>query len=256
MTGDLDMTGQVVLITGGTRGLGRGLVGAFVAHGATVATCGRHQQGDTSLPSLSVVCDVRDPDQVAGLVTTVVERFGRLDAVVNNAGGAPYAPAATMSPRFFEKIVALNLAAPFYVAQQANAVMQRQGSGGSIVNIGSAAARRPAPGMAPYNAAKAGLAALTRTLALEWAPKVRVNCVSVGLVGTESVARTYGADVAAVEATVPMGRLATAADVAGACLWLTSPSAGYVTGAEVAVDGGGEEPSFLSAVVPEEDPDP
>lgn len=252
MTGGFEGSGRVVLVTGGARGLGRGLVDAFVAAGATVVACGRHQPADGSFPGGFVGCDVREPEQVATLITTVVERHGRLDVVINNAGGAPYAPASDMSPRLFERVVALNLTAPFLVAQQANTVMQTQGGGGTIVNIGSAAARRPAPGAAPYNAAKAGLVALTRTLALEWAPKVRVNCVSVGLLRTETVAETYGSDVAAVEATVPLGRLATAADVAGACVWLASPSAGYVTGADLLLDGGGEEPSFLGAVVPDD----
>lgn len=94
--------------------------------------------------------------------------------VVNNTGGSPYADAASVSPRFVEKVVALNLLAPFYVAQAANRVMQEQDGGGVVISIGSVAALRPAPGTAAYNAAKAGLAVLTRSLALEWAPKVRV----------------------------------------------------------------------------------
>jgi NAD(P)-dependent dehydrogenase (short-subunit alcohol dehydrogenase family) len=197
--------------------------------------CSRNATGD------AVACDVRDASAVTELVSGIVERHGRLDIVVNNAGGSPYADAATMSPRLAERVVALNLLAPFYVAQAGNAVMQQQSEGGCIVNIGSVAARRPAPGTSAYNAAKAGLAVLTRSLALEWAPKVRVNQVTPGLVQTE--ADTY-AD--GVERSIPMGRLATPADIATACLMLCSPEARFITGADLYVDGGGEVPSFLT----------
>lgn len=190
----------------------------------------------------ALVCDVRDPEAVSTMVDGIVSSYGRLDVVVNNAGGSPYADAATMSPRLAERVVALNLLAPFYVAQAANRVMQWQSDGGCIVNIGSVAARRPAPGTSAYNAAKAGLAVLTRSLALEWAPKVRVNSVTPGLVETE--ADTYAAGV---EASIPMGRLATPSDIAAACLMLCSPGAGFITGADLYVDGGGEVPAFLSA---------
>jgi NAD(P)-dependent dehydrogenase (short-subunit alcohol dehydrogenase family) len=245
----------VVVVTGGGRGLGRGLVDAFAAHGDQVVACGRHQPESSDKAATFFPCDVRDADQVAAFVDEVVARFGRLDVLVNNAGGTPYAPAATMSPRLFERIVTLNLLAPFYVAQRANAVMQTQDSGGLILNIGSTTAIRPAPNSAPYNAAKAGLVGLTRSLALEWAPKVRVNQITVGLLQTERMEEYYGTDVAAVEATVPMGRLATAADVGAMCVLLAAPAAGYLTGADVLLDGGGEEPAFLHAVVqPDEDP--
>jgi NAD(P)-dependent dehydrogenase (short-subunit alcohol dehydrogenase family) len=244
--------GRVVLVTGGVRGLGRGLVDAFAANGDQVVTCGRREPDPGTLAAPFISCDVRDPEQVARLVDEVVTRFGRLDVLVNSAGGAPYVPAATMSPRLFEKVVALNLVAPFYVAQRANAVMQGQETGGVILNIGSAGAIRPAPNFAPYTAAKAGLVGLTRGLALEWAPKVRVNLVTVGLLHTERITEYYGTDVAAVDATVPMGRMATPADVAAVCIMLTSPALAYVTGADIMVDGGGEQPAFLHAVVPEE----
>jgi NAD(P)-dependent dehydrogenase (short-subunit alcohol dehydrogenase family) len=154
-----------------------------------------------------------------------------------------------VSPRFVERIVALNLLAPFYVAQPANAVMQQQDSGGAIINIGSVAGRDPEPGTAAYAAAKAGLAHLTRGLALEWAPRVRVNHITTGLIRTDSAAEYYGKDGgASVAATIPMGRLAEPADVASACLFLASPLAAYVTGADLAVHGGGEIPArYLAA---------
>jgi NAD(P)-dependent dehydrogenase (short-subunit alcohol dehydrogenase family) len=169
--------------------------------------------------------------------------------VVNNAGGSPPADAATASPRFSTSIVALNLLAPLHVAQAANAVMQEQDEGGAIVNIGSVSGLRPSPGTAAYGAAKAGLINLTATLAVEWAPKVRVNCVSAGMVHTESSDLHYGdeAGVAAVAATVPLGRLADPGDVAEACLFLASPAASYISGANLVLHGGGERPAFLGA---------
>ena len=126
--------------------------------------------------------------------TAIVAAHGRLDVLVNNAGGAPSTDAATASPRFHDKIVGLNLLSPLLVAQAANAVMQRQDAGGSIVNISSISAHRPAPTIAAYAAAKAGLDSLTRSLAMEWGPKVRVNAIDVGLCRTEQTDDHYGDD--------------------------------------------------------------
>ncbi|MDX6284643.1 MAG: hypothetical protein QOG53_128 [Frankiales bacterium] len=203
--------------------------------------------GDTT--ATYVAADVRDADAVQQVIDAVVEQHGRLDVVINNAGGSPHADAADSSPRFVEKIVALNLLAPFYVAQAANAVMQKQDDGGVIINVGSVSGARPSPGTAAYGAAKAGLANLTRTLAVEWAPKVRVNLVVAGMVRTEQSELHYGDEqgLAAVAATVPLGRLAEPEDVGQACLWLASPLASYVTGAELTLHGGGEWPAFLRA---------
>src|SRR6202022_4910629 len=119
------------------------------------------------------------------LIDTIVERHGKLDVVVNNAGGSPYALTADASPKFNEKIIALNLLGMLHVSQRANPVMQTQPSGGAIVSISSVSGRRPTPGTAAYGAAKAGLENLTASLAVEWAPKVRVNALAVGLVETE-----------------------------------------------------------------------
>ncbi|MGW8885433.1 SDR family oxidoreductase [Streptomyces sp. NPDC055749] len=249
----LDFTGRVVLVTGGTKGIGAAIAGAFLGAGADVVVCGRN--APDSVPAAGgreavfVPADVRDPAAVSSLVDSVVERFGRLDVLVNNAGGSPDSDAATVSPRFVEKIVALNLLAPFYAAQAAHRVMRAQDGGGSIVNIGSVSAHDPQPGTAAYTAAKAGLLALTRALALEWAPTVRVNHITTGLTRTESAASVYGADGgASVAGVVPMGRMAVPEDVARACLFLASGLAGYVNGADLAVHGGGEFPArYLAA---------
>ena len=240
---------RVVLVTGGAKGLGRGLVDAFARAGDTVVSCGRSQPVEAATEASFFQCDVRDPEQVESLVNGIAEEHGRLDVVVNNAGGTPYAPADRMSPRLFERVVALNLVAPFYVAQRANQLMQAQDSGGVIINIGSTVAIRPSLDVSAYVASKAGLVGLTRSLAIEWAPKVRVNLVSPGLLRTELLEEYYGEDVPKVEATIPAGRFATPGDVAAICLMIASSDAGYVTGAEVVVDGGGEIPAWLNAVV-------
>ncbi|MFN7951670.1 MAG: SDR family oxidoreductase [bacterium] len=249
----LDFTGKVVLVTGGAKGVGRGISTAFLTAGAHVVICGRSEPPELPLgggrAAVFVATDVRDAEQVERLVANATERFGRLDVLVNNAGGSPYAEAATASPRFFSKILELNLTAAFIAAQRANAVMQRQDEGGSIINIASVSGTRPSPGTAAYGAAKAGLLNLTQTLAVEWAPKVRVNAVTGGMIRTEQAHLHYGDDagIASVGATVPLGRLAEPREIADVCLFLASPLASYVNGAAIMVHGGGERPAFLDA---------
>ncbi|WP_218133860.1 SDR family oxidoreductase [Lentzea fradiae] len=242
---ELDLDGAVVLVTGGVRGVGLGITRAFLAAGAVVVTCARRPAevpGATFLP-----CDVREADQVSAVMSDVVSRFGRLDVVVNNAGGAPFALADRASPRFHSKIVELNLLAPLLVAQAAFEVMRD--SGGSIVNVSSVSGRRPSPGTAAYGAAKAGLESLTSSLAVEWAPSVRVNALAVGMVRTEQSHLHYGSEagIEAVARTVPLGRLATPDEVGACAVFLASPLASYVTGATLLVHGGGEVPAFLAA---------
>lgn len=256
----LDFTGRTVLVTGGTKGIGAAIAESFLGAGADVAVCARNEP--EALPSAGgrhayfLPADVRDPESAAALVDATVARFGRLDVLVNNAGGSPSADAATVSPRFVEKVVALNLLGPFHVAQAAHRVMREQPEGGSVVNIGSVAAADPQPGTAAYSAAKAGLRALSRALALEWAPRVRVNHITTGLIRTESAASVYGNDGgAAVSRVIPMARMAVPQDVASACLFLASGLAAYVNGADLAVHGGGELPARYLATAPDPDPD-
>jgi NAD(P)-dependent dehydrogenase (short-subunit alcohol dehydrogenase family) len=243
----LGLQGRVVLVTGGVRGVGAGISAVFADQGATVVTCARRPV--EGLPYEFHSCDVRDPDAVAGLVDAIMDKHGRLDTLVNNAGGSPYALAAEASPKFHHKIVELNLLGMLYVSQAANAVMQKQSRGGTIVSISSVSASRPSPGTAAYSAAKAGVESLTTTLAVEWAPKVRVNALVVGMVETEQVELFYGdaESQAAVAATVPLGRLAKPTDIGWAAAFLASDAAAYISGAKMAVHGGGEPPAYLSA---------
>ena len=243
---------QAALVTGGTRGIGLAIARRLVASGARVLVCGRSEPGPLSAGLQFVAADVRDPGQAAAVVAEANSRFGRLDIVVNNAGGSPSVPASLASPNLITSVVRLNLLAPFFVAQAANAFMQEQDDGGLILNIGSVSAMRPAPGTAAYAAAKAGLVALTQALAIEWAPAVRINCVTAGLVRTDDTAAHYGDEqaVAAVAATVPLGRMASPNDIADACLLLASPLASYISGANLVVDGGGQLPAFTAAARP------
>ena len=254
MTNPLDMSGRVVIVTGGSKGVGRGITSTFLAAGADVIICGR--TAPDTLPraagkqAVFIAADVRQIADIDAVVAATVERFGHLDVLVNNAGGSPVADAATASPRFSESILRLNLIAPLNFAQRANAVMQTQDVVGTIINITSVSGTRPSPGTAAYGAAKAGLLNLTQTLAVEWAPRVRVNAVTAGMIRTEQAHLHYGDDagIAAVAATVPLGRLGEPSDVADACLFLASPLARYISGASLVVHGGGERPAYLVAL--------
>lgn len=254
----LDFGGRVVIVTGGGRGVGRGISERFLAAGAEVVVVQRRPPAPppraAGREAVFEQADVREPEQIERVVEAALSRFGRLDVLVNNAGGSPAAEAASASPRFSESIVRLNLLAPLHFAQRANAVMQQQEQGGSIVNIASVSGERASPGTAAYGAAKAGLLSLTRSLAVEWAPKVRINAVTAGMIRTEQSQLHYGDEeaLAAVGATVPLGRMGEPEDVGDACLFLASPLARYVSGASLLVHGGGERPAFLAAARPQD----
>jgi NAD(P)-dependent dehydrogenase (short-subunit alcohol dehydrogenase family) len=247
MSDDMGIAGKVALVTGGTRGIGLAIARRFAAAGATVVVCGR--SAPDGLDGIEfAACDVRDPEAVKAMIDGIADRHGRLDILVNNAGGSPAADAATASPRFSERVIALNLLAPLNLAQAAHRHMQA--NGGAIVNIASVSALRPSPGTAAYAAAKAGLLALTRSLAHEWGPVIRINAIVVGYIETEATESTYGdaAAQAAIARNIGAQRLGRASEIAEAALFLASPAASYVTGAALEVHGGGERPPFLDIV--------
>jgi NAD(P)-dependent dehydrogenase (short-subunit alcohol dehydrogenase family) len=243
---------KTIIVTGGGRGLGRGIAERFLSVGADVLICGRNEP--ESLPetggrkALFFAADVRDADSTQALVDHAIEATGRLDVLINNAGGSPELAAADATPRFTDAIIRLNLIAPLVLSQQACSAMRETGGGGSIINIASVSAIRPSPGTAAYGAAKAGLVNATRSLAQEWAPEVRVNVIVAGLAKTEAAESHYGGaeGIRKIEQRMPMQRMATPADIGDACLYLASDDAAYVSGATLEVHGGGEPPAFLS----------
>jgi NAD(P)-dependent dehydrogenase (short-subunit alcohol dehydrogenase family) len=243
----LNFSGRTVLVTGGTRGIGRIIAARFADAGARVIVCGRNPPTE-ALPAEFRACDVRDPDQVRAMADAVGAERGNIDVLINNAGGSPQADAATASPRFSEAIIRLNLLGPLNVSQACHRWMQDKG--GAIVHVASVSAIRPSPGTAAYAAAKAGLLALSRTQAQEWAPKIRVNAIIAGLMETETTENTYGSPTAQAEvaASVPLGRFGNGEDIANAALYLASPLASFVSGAELLVHGGGERPPFLDII--------
>lgn len=251
----IGLEGKVAIVTGGTRGIGAVIVRRLLEAGCEVVTCGRNEP--ECLPEVNgrrasfQACDIRKAEQAQALVEATIAQHGRLDIVVNNAGGSPHADAATASPRFSEAILALNLLAPLHVSQAAYPHLRE--AKGAIVNIASVAAVRPSPGTAIYGAAKAGLVSLTKSLAQEWGPDVRVNAIIVGLIETETAEQTYGTERAQerIANSLPLKRMGRGEDIADAVVYLSSSMAAYVSGAELAVHGGGERPLFLEIVAEE-----
>ncbi len=246
-----DYQDKTVIVTGGGGHIGRAISRAYLAAGARVVICGRREPAE--LPSAGgnsayfVQADIRDPAQSQRVVDAAVERCGRIDILVNNAGGSPPVDAGSASPSVTEKIINLNLVAPLTLSQQVYTVMRQQDGVGNIINIASISGVRPSPGTTAYGAAKAGLLNATRSLAQEWGPQVRVNALVVGLVRHDGGVEHYGGEQGfrRIAGMLPLQRMAEPEDIANACLYLASPQAAYVSGASLAVDGGGEVPVFL-----------
>ncbi|MFG2439092.1 SDR family oxidoreductase [Streptomyces sp. NPDC048508] len=251
-TGDravADLDGRTVVVTGGTRGVGAGIARAFAHAGAHVVVCARRPPEVPLKTADFVPVDLRDPAAVHDFFAALP----RLDVLVNNAGGAPYRTLAGADAARHARVIELNLTVPLTASLAAYDHLRR--ARGSIVMIGSVSGSRPSPGSAAYGAAKAGLENLARSMAVEWAPEVRVNTLVVGMVRTELAHLHYGGEdgVEAVARTVPLGRLARPSDVGAAAVFLASDAAAYISGASILVHGGGERPAFLDAATVNKD---
>ena len=244
------LAGQVALITGGGTGIGRGISLALARHGADIVLVSRKLANMEPTAEairglgrsvLALEADVRDREAIDRAVGRALEQLGRIDHLINNAAGNFLAPASELSENGWRAVVDIVLNGTFNVSQAIYPVL-RDGGGGSIVNITTRYVATGAPFMAHSGAAKAGVLNLTRSLAVEWGGDgIRVNAVAPGLVADTEGARRLVETIDLVEdyrLQVPLGRLATADEVADAVLFLCSPAAAYITGVELAVDGG------------------
>lgn len=240
---------KVAIVTGAGRGIGRACALAFAEMGAHVVCAARTQAEIEETAdavralgprALAVRCDVMEPGQLERLVAQTLDELGRIDVLVNNAGGSPPRPALETSQRMFEKALHFNVTSAFLLSRLVVPPMRASG-GGSIVNISSAAGRLVQPGFAAYGTAKAALTFLTRNLGAEWAPEVRVNAIAVGSVATSALLPFLGDDTRrAMEQATPMRRLGEVEDIATMALYLASPASSWVTGKVMEVDGGTE----------------
>jgi NAD(P)-dependent dehydrogenase (short-subunit alcohol dehydrogenase family) len=246
---DLDLTGKIAVVTGGSRGLGAAVAQAFAGHGATVVVASRKEQpcrelaaqitADTGRPALGLTCHVGRWGDCDQLIDRVVGEFGRIDVLVNNAGMSPVYPSlGAVTEELFDKVIAVNLRGPFRLGVLAGEQMAA-GQGGSIINISSIAAVEPRSGEVPYAAAKAGLNNLTVALARCFGPTVRANAIMAGPFMTD-VAKAW--DLEAFEETartaIPLRRGGQPGEIVGAALYLASAASSFTTGAIIKVDGG------------------
>ena len=247
--------GQVAVVTGAGRGIGRGCALALAEVGADVVCAARTEEQIDETASLvralgrralPVRCDVMERADLEALVTATMDEFGRVDVVVNNAGGWPPREALRTSERSFEEAFRFNVTSAFLLTRLAVPPMVETAGGGSIVNISSRAGSMVLRGFAAYGTAKAALSWLTRELASEFAPKVRVNAIEVGSVLTSALEYVAGDEAikAEMESKTPMGRLGEVEDIAAAVVYLASPASSWVTGKVFQVDGGTEHPQL------------
>jgi 7-alpha-hydroxysteroid dehydrogenase len=247
------LTDRVVIITGGGRGIGAAIAVAFAEAGADVVIAARTvDQLETvaaavrsvGRQALAIPADVSDLDTLPGLVAATVEKFGRIDVVINNAGGTAPRAYLDTSAGALERSFHFNVTTAFVLSKAATPYLL-DAEGGSIVNIGSAMGRLTDRGFVAYGTAKAALAHMTRLLASDLAPRVRVNAIAVGSVATSALEGVLDADLRSrMEAATPLRRLGAAEDIAAAALWLASPAGSFVTGKVVEVDGGIEAPNL------------
>jgi len=244
-----DLSGKVAVITGGGQGIGEGIAKAYAESGAAVVVAARHvdrvqrvadEINASGGRALAVPTDVTDRDALVGLADAAIDAFGGLDIWVNNAGGSTVrAPLVKLDATDWDACLDLNLTAVWAASVVAS---ERLNDGGSIINITSPAATRAVLGSGHYSCAKAGVNALTLTMAMELAPRIRVNGVAPGMVPTEVMMTALDMDVPALEQVAekrtPMKRLGTPDDIASAALYLASEAGGWVTGQIITVAGG------------------
>ena len=255
------LTDRVAIVTGAGRGIGRGIALAFAEAGADVVCAARTKREIESTAvevehrgrrGLPVVTDVMKTPDLERLVEATVAEFGRLDLLVNNAGGTGPRAALETSERYFEKALRFNVTSVFLLTRMAVPKMVETAEGGAVVNISSRSSDMVQTAFSAYAAGKAALNMLTRNLAAEFAPKVRVNAISVGGVATESLEAVLTNDALRqqFEKNTPMHRAGTVEDIATCALFLASPASSWVTGKIFQVDGGTEAPSIAVPVPP------
>ena len=247
------LDGKVAIVTGAGRGLGEGAALAFAQMGADVVCAARtlEQIEETAekarshgTRALAVPCDVTDTAQLENVVERAMKEFGRIDVLVNNAGGTPPRPALDTSEQMFDAAFHFNVTSAFLLSRMAIPHMLA-GDGGSIVNISSAAGRMPQANFVAYGTAKAALTFMTRQLAAEFAPRVRVNAIAVGAVKTSALMPFLSEELEAkMSSLTPMARIGEVEDISLMALYLASPASAWVTGKIMEVDGGTESTNW------------
>jgi 3-oxoacyl-[acyl-carrier protein] reductase len=243
----LRLDGRAALVTGATRGIGRAIAEAYAAAGAAVCVLARKPEEleETAAalaalgnPVLTVEGSAGDPEAIATAVDRCVSELGRLDVLVNNAATNPtFGPMIETEPRAVRKVLEVNVEGPLLLAQAAWRAWMAE-HGGSIVNVVSTGGIRPAPFIGVYNASKAALLHMTKQLALELAPKVRVNALAPGLVRTQFARALWEVNESAVSERHPLKRIGEPDDIAAAALLLGSDASSFMTGEVIVLDGG------------------
>ncbi len=240
----IDLDGRTALVTGASRGIGRAIAAALAGSGARVMLSSRKQDAlDEAAAGMegevaTFAANAGDPAQAEACVAATVERFGRVDILVNNAATNPYmGPAIDIDLPRYDKTMEVNLRAPLVWTQLAHRASMAE-HGGSVINIASIGALSIEPSIGVYNTTKAGLVYLTKTLAAELGPAVRVNAIAPGLVKTDFARALWEEHEAALARRLPTKRLGVPEDIAGAALFLASDLSAWMTGHTLVVDGG------------------
>ena len=253
---NINFKNKTVVITGGSKGIGLEITKTFLKHQANVIILARNKPKrkiqSKGNKGYFIECDIRNTESIDSALKDIASKYKSIDVLINNAGGAPMADSLTASPKFHEAIIDLNLTAPLNLSQKIAKKMIKQKTVSNIINISSVTATRPTPGSAAYGAAKGALVNLTKTLAVEWAPKIKVNSIIVGYIETENSILHYGSksEIKKVAKTIPLKRMGQPQDIANACVFFASDMAEWVTGSALEVHGGGESPAYLDVAKP------